>query len=291
MKINGAKTNYRNAGVMLVLFGLRALTTQVQAASHGPAFGLATPTLGKGQWSSDTVGMALDTTAGASYMTREWVGYGITPDLQATLAFPLSPTIDKLASPPRTRFGSMMGAFGDVEGSLLWRFQRRATGIGSRFESTLMLGGSLPTEDKRGGIGVGPAVNVAAVTGYASRSVYAWLGGGFQRYFERDDGRLGDLPYLSAVIGYRPPMFRHDFPKPDWRIFAESLAEFPQHNEVGGADQLNSGGEKVLVGPSVLGLYGKWGVEAGVLFPAYQRLNGSQPKENFRATIDFTWWF
>lgn len=274
-----------------VIAALACSATELLAASHGPAFGLATPTLGKGQWSSDTAGMVLDTTAGASYMTREWVGYGITPDLEATLGFPLSPTIHKLASPPRTLFNPMMGGFGDVEGSLLWRLQRHATGIGARQESTLLLGGSLPTEDTRGGVGVGPSVNVAAVTGYASRSVYAWVGGGFQRYFERDGDRLGDLPYASFVFGYRPPMFRHNLPKPDWRIFMESLAEFPQRNDVGGADQLDSGGEKVLVGPSLLGLYGQWGIEAGVLFPVYQRLNGSQPKENFRATIDFTWWF
>lgn len=235
MKTNRFNANRLHADLMLALLGLSALTSQLQAASHGPAFGLATPTLGKGQWSSDTVGMALDTTEGASYMTREWVGYGITPDLQATLAFPLSPTVDELATPPRTRFGSMMGAFGDVEGSLLWRFQRHATGIGARYESTMMLSGSLPTEDRRGAVGVGPSVNVAAVTGYASRSLYGWVGGGFQRYFERHGGRLGDLPYFSAVFGWRPPIFRHDFPKPDWRIFVESLSEFPQRDHLAGA--------------------------------------------------------
>jgi len=288
MEARVSGTNHR-FNLLLVVFGLGALAARLQAASHGPAFGLATPTLGKGQWSSDTVGMALGTDEGTSYMTREWVGYGITPDLQATLAFPLSQTIDKLASPPRTRFGSMMGAYGDVEGSLLWRFQRRATGVDSRFGSTLMLGGSVPTEDKRGGGGVGTSVNVVAVTGYASRSVYAWLGGGYQRYVERAGDRLGDQPYLSAVVGYRPPMFLHDLPKPDWRIFMESLAEFPHRDQVGGVDRVDTDGEKVLIGPSLLGLYGKWGVEAGVLFPVYQRLNGNQPEETYRATLDFTW--
>jgi len=53
----------------------------------------------------------------------------------------------------------------------------------------------------------------------------------------------------------------------------------------------NSGGEKILVGPSLLGLYGQWGVEVGVLLPVYQRLNGIQPDEKYRIKIVFTWWF
>jgi len=266
-------------------------TTQVRAEGHGPAFGLATPTLGKGQWSSDTTVMALGTKKDTSLMTREWVGHGITEDLQATLGFPLSATIDKLSSPPRTRFASMMGAFGDVEGSLLWRFHRQAPGVGSRFETTMILGGSVPTEDKRGGVRVGPSLNEAVVTGYASRTVYGWLGGGFQHYFERGDDRLGDLPYASVVLGWRPPAFRQDYPKPDWRIFGESLAEFPRKDRINGAMDPNSGGEKILVGPSLLGLYGQWGVEVGVLLPVYQRLNGIQPDEKYRIKIVFTWWF
>lgn len=291
MRIERANANRLCVGVLLGLVALCSIATRVQAEGHGPTFGLATPTLGKGQWSSDTIGVALGTDEGTSLMTREWIGYGITEDLQATLGFPLSPTIDKLSSPPRTRVGSMMGAFGDVEGSLLWRFQRHAPAVGSRFESTLMLGGSLPTEDKRGGVNVGPSLNVAAVTGYASRTVYGWIGGGFQRYFEPGNDRLGDLPYASAVFGWRPPIFQQDYPKPDWRIFVESLAEFPQRDRLDGVSRSDSGGEKVLVGPSLLGLYGKWGVEAGVLFPVHQRLNGNQPEETFRAKIVFTWWF
>lgn len=291
--MNSATTNTNPLRhvVLLGLFALLPMTAQLHGEGHGPTFGLATPTLGQGQWSSDTIGMALGTDEGTSFMTREWIGYGITEDVQATLGFPLSPTIDILSSPPRTRVGSMMGAFGDVEGSLLWRFQRHAPAVGSRFESTLMLGGSLPTEDERGGVNVGPSLNVAAVTGYASRTLYGWVGGGFQRYFERGNDRLGDLPYASAVFGWRPSIFQHDYPKPDWRIFVESLAEFPHRDRLNGAARVDSGGEKVLVGPSLLGLYGKWGVEAGVLFPVHQRLNGSQPVEKFRAKVVFTWWF
>jgi hypothetical protein len=281
-----------NAATILALAGLASLgTAWLRAEGHGPTFGLATPTLGQGAWSSDTVAMSLGTERGTTFMFREMVGYGLTEDLQASLSFPLGPAINPVKPPPRTRVGSMMGAFRDVEASLLWRFQRHAPAVGMRYESALLLGGSLPTEVRRAGVEVGPALHWAAVSGFASRSWYGWVGGGYQRYSSVGDDRLGDLPYASAVVGWRPPRFRHDYPKPDWRLFAESLAEFPQRDRIDGARHPNSGGSKFLLGPTVLGLYGRWGVEAGALFPAAQDLNGRQPQEGFRVKLVFTWWF
>lgn len=274
-------------------FTVVALTsTVILGEGHGPAFGLAPPTLGQGQWSSDTMAMSFTTEESTSFMLREMIGYGITEDIQAIVGFPLSPTISELDSPPRTRAGSMMwGMGGDIEASLLWRFQREAPGIGSRFETTIMGGGTLPTEHERGGLDVGPSLGAAVVTGYASRSIYGWLGGGYHYYFRQGDDRLAELPFASAVFGWRPPMFQEDYPSPDWRIFIESLAEFPQRSERDGIKGRDSGGEKVMIGPSVLGLYGRWGVEAGLLFPAYQRLNGKQPEERVRGKLVFTFWF
>jgi len=273
------------------LLSLTAMATPTFADGHGPGFGLAPPTLAKGGWSSDTGAMSVGTDEGTVFMFREMVGYGVTEDLQLNFSFPLSPPVDKLRHPPRTRLGSMMGAFGDVEASLFWRFHRQAPDVGDRFESTLLLGGSLPTEDTRGGVKVGPSFHAAVVTGWASRTVYGWVGAGYQRYFSEGNDQLGELPYFSAVFGWRPPLFREDYPKPDWRLFVESLAEFPQRDRIGGVINPNSGGEKVLVGPSVLGLYGKWGIEAGVLFPVYQEMNGIQPEEKFRVKVVVTVWF
>lgn len=262
------------------------------AEGHGPAFGLAPPTLGDGAWSSDTMVMSLGTEDRTIFMFREMVGYGINEDLQATLSFPLSRPINRGGRGTQNhRAGAMSGSFTDLEGTLLWRFHRQGTDVGARFESTLLFGGSLPIEERRAGVKIAPSGHFAAVSGYASRTLYAWLGGGYQHYLEDNDDRLGPLPYASAVFGWRPPMFRHDFPKPDWRLFVEGLAEFPQRDRINGRKNPNSGGEKLLLGPSVLGLYGKWGVEGGVLFPVHQDLNGEQAEERFRAKLVFTWWF
>jgi hypothetical protein len=275
------------------LFALGVATAL--AEGHGPVFGLATPTLGRNGWSSDTVTMTVHTGEGNMYMLREMIGYGITEDLQISLAFPVTAPLDRLSLPPRTRFGSMMTGAPEVELFGLWRFHREGINIGSRFESTLLLGGSIPTEDQRVSAGnkleVSPSIHVAAVTGYASRSIYAWMGGGFQRYFKEAGDQLGELPYLTGVFGWRPPRFRHDWPEPDWRIFVEGLAEFPREDKVNGTENLLSGGTKVLLGPSLLGLYGKWGVSGGILFPVHADFDGPHPDETYRAKFVFTWWF
>lgn len=262
-------------------------------AGHGPAFALATPTLGEGAWSSDTSVMNLTTDDGEAYMVREMLAYGLTEDLTASLSVPLAPGIDglKLDDPPRTRGQVMMGGFSEVEAGLWWRFQKRYPGAGQRYESTLYLNVSAPTDDRRREIRVGPAVSAAVATGYASRTWYWWGAAGYQRYFERGGDRLGDLPYLSAAIGYRPPMFQQDYPKPDFRVFLEALAEFPGRDEHNGQKVADSGGTVVLVGPSVLGLFGKYGIEVGALFPIEEDLQGNQPEERVRVTVDFTIWF
>lgn len=279
----------RNLIARFMLLSAASISGAAYAEGHGPAFGLATPTLARGQWSSDTATMQVNTQAGDVLAYREMLGYGITEDLQALLTFPLdSPDESMLA---QTRGGSMMGAMDAIEASLLWRFHRDATAIGTRRESTLLVGVSEPTNDTRGGMQIGNSIHVAAVTGYASRSLYWWTGAGTQYYLEEQGDRLGTLYYVSGVLGYRPPFFQQDYPKPDWRVFLEGLAEVTERDQMNGQTMPNSGGEQLLIGPSVLGLYGRWGIEAGVLWPVAQSLNGPQPEERYRAKFVFTYWF
>ena len=263
------------------------------AEGHGPVFALATPTLGKGQWSSDTSVMTLATEEGTSYMFREMLGYGIHEDLQAILAFPLGRSGDRLVNAPRARAGAMMGSGRDVEASLLWRFDRKAPAIGTRRESTFIASAVGPTEGRRAGTRIGPSMHLGAVTGYASRETYWWLGGGYQHYFQKGEDQLGSLTYLSATFAWRPPAFQQDYPKPDWRIFIESVAEHAENNTINGIEDPDSGGDKLLAGLSVLGLFGPWGISAGFLLPVIEDLNGMQnsSEERVRAKAVVTYWF
>lgn len=184
-----------------------------QAEGHGPLFALATPTLARGQWSSDTALMQMDAAGRDTLAYREVLGYGITPDLQAVFAFPLQRPDDRIAA--NLRGGAMMGSMDGLEGSMIWRFQRTAPAVGVRRESSLIGGISRPLNDTQAGVPVGPSFHLAAVTGYASRTIYWWVGAGTLQFLARRGGQPGALYYASGVFGYRPPAFRHDFPRPD----------------------------------------------------------------------------
>lgn len=281
-------------GITAVL-GLSTAAGEALSAGHGPAFALSTPTLGEGQWSSDTTVMTLRTEEDTGIMFREWLGCGLTEDLQLTLGLPLVPgEVEELnlENPPRTRIMAMMNGFGTVELGLLWRFYKQYPGGGQRYESTLMLNAGVPTQEMRGRVDIGSFFNVAVTTGYASRDWYWWVGAGYERYLERGDDRLGDLPYLTAAVGYRPPIFQQDYPKPDIRFFLEALAEFPREDTIDGDETPGrSGGTRVLLGPSVLGLFGRYGLEAGILFPVHQDIGSEAPEEEYRALIDFVVYF
>jgi hypothetical protein len=271
----------------LILLTITAIS-KVSAQGHGPLYGLQTPTLAKGGFDFNAAAMSLATEDDQSFMLRYIWSYGVTEDLQINITTPTM--VNRLSEAPRTRSNSNMPANGDIEASVWYRFFSNAFGVGKRFESTAILSVSTPTEETRSGINVSNSIHGAISTGYASRTWYAWVGGGYQYYFEEGNDQLGDLPYASLVVGYRPNIFMGDYPKPDWRVFLESLAEFPGANtSEGQLTPVDQRGKKVMLGPSFLGLYGAWGISFGALFPVYQDVVQG-PKEEYRLSMNISYW-
>jgi len=265
-----------------------SVINEVNGQGHGPLYGLQTPTLAKGGFDFNAAAMSLATEDDQSFMLRYIWSYGVTEDLQINITTPTM--VNRLSEAPRTRGNNNMPANGDIEASVWYRFFSNAFGVGKRFESTAILSVSTPTEEIRSGINVSNSIHGAISTGYASRTWYAWVGCGYQYYFEEGNDQLGDLPYVSLVVGYRPNIFMGDYPKPDWRIFVESLAEFPGANiSEGQLTPVDQRGKKVMLGPSFLGLYGAWGISFGALFPVYQDVTQG-PKEEYRLSMNISYW-
>jgi hypothetical protein len=271
---------------VLIAFALVvALTATAGASGHGPVFGAATPTLGRGGWSVD---QAYTFRAGdetdSQQMVKTMVSFGITETVQVSGSIPIAMR-DGLAP---SRMMSAMSSEREFEGLLAYRFQRRTVGVGGRQESTLYLGGTTPTDDERAGVSVGPSLSVQAATGYASRAHYVWVGGGIQHYLERGGGQQGDSRFLTFVYGYRPPPLRVEAGKPDLRFFVEATAEDRTAARIASVNVV-PGVRSVFVGPTSLLVFKAIAFEGGLLFPMYQP--DDQPRERFRAAVNFAYFF
>jgi hypothetical protein len=278
------------AALVLFVFGFPA--SRADAQGHGPVFGLSTPTLRKGGWSLDAGFMGQLVGEHEMVMFRPMVSYGITEDVQLSGSFPV-PIYTSQGMMP-ARIATRMPASPDVELTLGWRFQKRELGVGSRFESTTYLALGYPTDGTRMELQTSPGIAAALTTGYVSRTIYAWIGAMYRRYVTPigpTADHLGDLAMYSVVLGYRPPAFQHDYPHADWRMFVEAVGEVAARDVATGVERPASGGHRLFVGPTLLGLYGGWGVSGGPLFPVYQRLNGNQPQEKVRLALDLIFWF
>lgn len=276
--------------IVLLLAFCGVMPGAVAASGHGPVFGAATPTLGKGGWSFDQAWMGRrDRSGDDDQMLRTMLSFGITEDLQISASLPIGLT--STGRMPMGRMMAMMSSNREMEFLAGWRFHRRPSGQGARVESTVYVGGTIPVESRRAGIRTAPSAYTSVATGYASRAHYFWVGGSYQRPGSDAGDRLGDVKSYSVVYGYRPPALRFDYPRPDVRFFVETVGEVTGRARHGGMTMADTGGHVLLTGPTALLLYKAYGIEGGVLLPVYQRTNGRQPRERFRFGVNFTYFF
>ncbi len=277
--------------VLSLMMVLGASVPRVIASGHGPVFGAATPTLGKGGWSFDQVymGRTSDGPDTNDQLLRSMISFGVTKDFQLSASLPIALTSS--SQMPMGRMMAMMSANREVEALAGWRFHTRPVGEGGRFESTAYFGATVPLESERAGIRTAPSAYTSVATGYASRAHYFWIGGGYQKHAADSGDQLGDVKSYSVVYGYRPRALRLDYPKPDLRFFVESVGEVTGRAKHGGQQMADTGGHVLMVGPTVLLLYKAYGIEGGMLFPVYQRTNGAQPGERFRFGVNVSYFF
>jgi hypothetical protein len=256
------------------------------ASSHGPVFGLATPTNSQGEWSLDFGAFGRAAASGTEVSMRGLAAYGLTPHLTWSLTLP--GVIGTAALPP-TRI--QPGA--DFDSTLAWRFQHNTTKVGTRFESTAFAGIAVPGPQSSfpGAVHLSntPGNMFGAVTGMASRSHYLWLGTTFTHFYEHGgDQRPGVFNY-SLVYGYRPPQWRKESDKWDWRLLAELVGERSGHLLQAGTDVPGTEAHQVFLGPSALGIYHNYTVSFGVQAPLYRAVGSAFPKERVRFAVNFSY--
>ena len=270
----------------LIAFAVLALPLTVFADGHGPVFGLATPTNSKGEWSFDSGVFGRSNSSATEASFREQIGYGFTPHLSL---FFIAPVVfgNTLLTPTRIQPGD------DFDAKLAWRFQHRATKVGTRFESTAFVGVVAPGPQS-GFKGIAHTTNApgtmfGAVTGMASRSHYVWLGSTFTKFYEQNGDKRPDVFDYSLVYGYRPPKWRRPPDKWDWRVFGELVGERSNRFVQSGTTVPQTQAHQVFIGPTALGIYRNYTVSFGAQFPVYQDVGAQFPRERVRFAVNFSY--
>lgn len=270
----------------LILLGILTIPIYASAAGHGPVFGLATPTNSQGEFSFDFGLFGRSRSVGSQESLRALIGYGFTPHL--TLSFTAPVLLHNSTLPPtRIQPGD------DFESTLAWRFQHKATKVGTRFESTAFTGLVVPGSQS-GFSGIAhttsvPGNMVGAVTGMASLSHYLWLGSTFTEFYEHNGDRRPHVLDYSLVYGYRPPAWRKTPDKWDWRVFGELVGEHSNRFMAANFPVPGTQAHQVFVGPSALGIYRNYTVSFGAQFPIYRDVGAVLPRERVRFAVNFSY--
>ena len=270
---------------ILLFFCSLLLAPLLRADGHGPVFSLATPTNSKGEWSFDSGLFGRSNDFGSQVSFRELIGYGFTPHLTLSVTAP-AVAGDQLLTPTRIQPGA------DFDATLKWRFQHRATKVGTRIESTAFAGLVVPGPQSgyRNIVTTNaPGAMFGAVTGLASRSHYVWLGATFTRFFEHAGAKRPDVFDYSLVYGYRPPKWRRSPEKWDWRLFAELIGEHSDRYTRAGVAIPQTQAHQLFLGPSLLGIYRSYTLSFGALAPIYQSVSSQLPHERVRFAVNFSY--
>lgn len=272
---------------IVVLACAFALSTFAVAADHGPVFGYATPVNSQREFSFDSGIFGRNGSQGTQFSTGSGFGYGITPHITFTAFLPATFGSGSL---PESRIfpGSEWSA------GASWRFLHSVTSVGKRIESTASLGvvvpGPQPDSGVLGSLHRAPGISGTSATGLASRSQYAWIGGGYTRFAEASQDQRPDTISWSGVYGYRPAELRRGYDQWDYRGFAELTGEHTGNVRTNGMILPNSSTTTLWLGPSVLAIFKNVAIAGGVQGPLFRDESAAiYGREHIRFAINFSY--
>ena len=175
-----------------------------------------------------------------------------------------------------------------------WRILHSVTSVGKRIESTTSLTVILPGPQRDSRVLAGlhrePGIAGTLATGYASRSQYLWVGGGYSSFAPSAHDRRPDTISWSGVYGYRPARLRRGYDQWDYRGFAELTGEHTGNVRSAGAVLPDSSTTTVWLGPSVLAIFKDVAIEGGVQGLVFRDASDSiYGRERVRFAINFSY--
>ena len=244
-----------------------ALSAPAWAADHGPLFGYATPVNSQGEFSFDTGLFGRNGSRDMQFSTATQMGYGLTPHITFTAFLPASFGHSSL---PESRIFPT----GEWTAGASWRVFHSVTQVGKRLEATgslaLVVPGPQPDTGALGSLSRVPGVAGTLAAGFASRSQYLWLGGGYTGFFAKGGTRRPDTISWSTVYGYRPAKLRRGYDQWDYRGLVEFTGEHTGGVRFRNAVVPDSSSTSVWLGPSVLAIFKNVALEGGVQGPLYR---------------------
>ncbi|NYF90153.1 hypothetical protein HDF08_002220 [Edaphobacter lichenicola] len=240
------------------------MTSSARATDHSPLFSYATPINAEGEFSFDTGLFGRTGSGGTQFSTGSGFGYGLRPHVTINAFLPATFGTGNL---PESRI--MSGS--EWATGVSWRFLDSVIGVGRRLESTASVSavasGPQSATGILGDLHRAPGVAGTLAAGMTSRSQYLWVGCGYTRYANASHDRRPDTTSWSVAYGYRPSKLRRGVDQWDYRGFMELAGEHTGEVKSSGTILPNSSSTTVWLGPSVLGIFKEFAVEAGVQGP------------------------
>lgn len=227
------------------------------------------------------------------------LGYGVTGDLAV---FGVVPYLDKELDETTAsgqRVGRSTRGIGDAR--LFGRYTVfRDDARGRTFRVAPFAGLELPTgdDDDSDSLGTLPATLqlgsgswdpfAGVVATYQTLDFQIDVSGSYEINTEANGFEFGDEARLDASLQYRlwPRELGGGVPSFLYGVVEGNLIH-KERNEVGGADDRDSGGTALFIAPGLQYVTKRWIVEAIVQLPAFQDLNGSALEDDFIVRAGF----
>ena len=251
--------------------------------AHEPVFSLGPETIFKGGVGLETEFEFEEAGKNREKALRYEIIYGLTKDMALTLSVPQ--WLDRKEGAETSR------GLGDIVLRGKYQFYRKDS-LGAQDKAALIYGLEVPTgdDDQHPVLGNGALDHVFGLSlGHESRRLYGFVTG---RYVLRtDSGSLdkGDRVLLDVAFGVRP--WLRPYKSWDLVFLLENSYIWTDKDERDGVHLENSGGQKLLVGPTFLWSIRNVMVKGGVQFPVWEDVNGNQQETDFRSVAALEYHF